>query len=103
MAVGRVSAAACKRVGGIGIFRHGRLRLGDAVGAAPLKAAGTLRSSRFLAGSRCRIEGFSGMKNHKRVLVLCTGNSARSKMGEGLFRREGAGEYEVFSAGTKPS
>ena len=38
-----------------------------------------------------------------RVLVLCTGNSARSQMGEGLFRDEGGGGYEVSSAGTKPS
>ena len=39
----------------------------------------------------------------KRVLVLCTGNSARSQMGEGLFRAESGGGCEVFSAGTKPS
>lgn len=38
----------------------------------------------------------------KRILVLCTGNSARSQMGEGLFRREGRGAYQVESAGTKP-
>jgi arsenate reductase len=39
----------------------------------------------------------------KRVLVLCTANSARSQMGEGLFRHEGGAGYEVASAGTAPS
>ena len=38
-----------------------------------------------------------------RVLILCTGNSARSQMAEGLLRNKGGGAYEVFSAGTKPS
>ncbi len=37
----------------------------------------------------------------KRILVLCTANSARSQMGEGLFRHEGYGKYEVASAGTR--
>jgi len=38
----------------------------------------------------------------KRILVLCTGNSARSQMGEGLFGRLGGPGWEVHSAGTKP-
>jgi arsenate reductase len=39
----------------------------------------------------------------RRVLILCTGNSARSQMAEGLLRHEAGDCYEVHSAGTKPS
>jgi arsenate reductase len=38
----------------------------------------------------------------KRVLILCTGNSARSQMAEGPLRHDAGERFEVESAGTKP-
>jgi arsenate reductase len=43
------------------------------------------------------------MNEKKRVLILCTGNSARSQMAEGLLRELGEGKFEVESAGVEPS
>jgi arsenate reductase len=43
------------------------------------------------------------MSNKKRVLILCTGNSARSQMAEGLLREMAGERFEVKSAGIAPS
>jgi arsenate reductase len=38
----------------------------------------------------------------KRALILCTGNSARSQMAEGLLRHDAGDRFEVVSGGTRP-
>jgi arsenate reductase len=43
------------------------------------------------------------MHKKKKVLILCTGNSARSQMGEGLLRHLARDTWEGESAGTRPA
>lgn len=43
------------------------------------------------------------MSDRIRVLILCTGNSARSQMAEGLLRHDGGDAFAVASAGLEPS
>jgi arsenate reductase len=43
------------------------------------------------------------MKTKPRVLILCTGNSCRSHMAEGILREAAGNILEVHSAGSKPA
>ena len=44
------------------------------------------------------------MKNNKeKVIFICTGNSCRSQIAEGLLRGPAGKKFEVFSAGSHPS
>src|SRR5260370_5286093 len=51
---------------------------------------------------RLRHGQMTAVESKARLLMLCTGNSARSQMGEGLLRHLGGARYEGFSAGTRP-
>ncbi len=39
----------------------------------------------------------------KKVLFVCTHNSARSQMAEALLKRIAPGKYDVYSCGTQPA
>ena len=38
-----------------------------------------------------------------KIIFICTGNSCRSQIAEGLFKEEAGDKFEVFSAGSNPS
>src|SRR5215203_4622571 len=61
----------------------------------------TPRRDRGPSGRHTRQLWLTGAKDSSRVLFLCTHNSARSQMAEGLLRSMAGNRFEVFSAGTE--
>jgi arsenate reductase len=49
------------------------------------------------------LAGLSEKRDKPRVLVLCTGNSCRSHMAEGILRAAAADILKVHSAGSRPA
>ena len=43
------------------------------------------------------------MEKRQKVLFVCTGNSCRSQIAEGLLRHLAPAQFEVYSAGSHPS
>ena len=39
----------------------------------------------------------------QRAIFICTGNSCRSQIAEGLLRKEAGDRFDIFSAGSHPS
>jgi ArsR family transcriptional regulator, arsenate/arsenite/antimonite-responsive transcriptional repressor / arsenate reductase (thioredoxin) len=64
-------------------------------------AGGALHPALGPAGDRA--PGQSSPERPLRVLFLCTHNSARSQLAEGIMRWLGGAQVEVFSAGSRPS
>ncbi len=82
-------------------FDHERFRSGFLASGSTLHPGLSDESEAARSGKVVSLERGAALVK-ERVLFLCTGNSARSQMAEGILRHLSAGTVDVYSAGTRP-
>jgi protein-tyrosine-phosphatase len=102
----RVDRARSRQLGGTGlglsIVKHLVQALGGTISASSQVGAGSTFTVRLPLSEQGE-PGMPSETSRKRLVFICAENSNRSQMAEAFAHLHGAGRFEAFSAGSRPS